>query len=98
VPPAALKLSSDTTDLIRRARTDSHRGTCVTQGQGNGSADTPARPCDERGLPVQANQRKVFRRGHRTSLPPGLAKLPHVPLGVGALSYTGQFNIMAVAD
>ena len=37
-------LTGDTGDIVLGARAESHRGTCVTQGQGDGSADA-------RGLP-----------------------------------------------
>jgi hypothetical protein len=44
VPPAACDLTSDTGDIVLRARADSYPGTCVTQGQGTGAGRHPGRP------------------------------------------------------
>lgn len=66
MPPAACNLTSHSGDIVLGPRADSHDGTCVTQGQGNGPADTPTRPGDQRDLTVQADRRQRVPRGHNT--------------------------------
>jgi hypothetical protein len=72
VPPAACYLTSDTGDIVLGTRADGYGGTCVTQGQGNGPADTPARPSDQRDLSLKTNRRQVLPQGHGTLPFPGL--------------------------
>jgi hypothetical protein len=60
VPPAVGDLTSDTSDSALGPRADGYRGTGIAQGQGNGAADPPARPGDQRDLPVHANRRRVL--------------------------------------
>jgi hypothetical protein len=64
LPPAACDLFRDTGDIVLRACADRHYRTRLTQSQGNGPADPPARASDQRDLSIQTNQRAVLPRGH----------------------------------
>jgi hypothetical protein len=53
---AVFELSRDPGDLVFRAGTDSYGGAGVTQRQGDGPADTSARPGDKRNLCIETKR------------------------------------------